>query len=1557
MIILPLSFACGFLFIQNIESKADVAYADETNITAPYIATINQVPRAVENLTYNGTAQALVTPATSINGVIKYSLDGGEWDSTIPKATEAGTYVVKCKAVGDGMVYADSIEVSVEVSILPATDNEYLYAYTNYINGWTYGDTPSKPRIKVRYGELVVEYALMYGENAGVYSTEIPTNAGFYKVRVSCPATANYNGLDYRESSFFISRKIIDVPEIEVQDFMYDGSTKIIEVPESEYYYVVDDSNIISEAGEYSLVIRLTDRLNYKWNTSAGVVFNTLERDLHYDFSVAAKTPAAFVTLPTIDETLVYSGEEIPLLLTGGEATNGVAKYRLAGGEWTTDYSAITAKNVGSYIVEYMVEADINSLEYCDSMIYSQEIVISPVVVAKPILDEREFIFNGREQTYNVDIVTGAELCEDSDMFTQTNVGYYLIKIKLCDTENYIWDDGTTDELAFNFVINPYEVTIVWTQDFVYNGETQNVEAYYLDVEGSRVDLVVSVMGELTNAGDYQATASFANEETNYILPNDTDTTITISKAMSQFGTQPRGVSAIYSDEMIDLVVAGTTDCGVMVYSIDNETWSESIPQASEKGNYEVYCKIVGDENHYDSEIITVFSAISDMTFSVMPTAIVGLEYDGVSHLLITPAVSTETDSVVKYSIDGSNTWSEDIPTAMDAGKYYVLCAIFIDGTITTQLEVEVTIAKAEASVIWSEGEYYYTGSEQIINASFTDIDGQIISLDVFVDRPFIDAGEYLARIHSNEITNYALLGDSKTVTILPVVAEFVVAPKAKNIRYESDQVFDLIEKAESNDGIVMYSLDGEVWSADVPTASEMGTYKVLVKIEPDSNHLAGEVVELITTIADVAFSVLPTAIDGLVYDGIAHTLITSAQCDAVYGEVRYSIDNGLNWTIYEPTAIDAGVYEVWVAIFNGEQKLLQVDVIATLSPKVVEINWAKDDFTYNGTIQEIYICYADINGFSIQLATIADSEFKDAGEYEITVDFKNGEINYCLPSTTSRVYTMKKAVAHFATLPASISAKYEAGETYELVISGETQDGVVMYSLDGEEWSSEVPSSSIVGKYTVLAKVSGDNNHLDSEIIELYSTIYNVTFSILPTAVENLVYNGNSQTLITQAICSDDEFVAKYRLSMNEDWSEVLPTRINAGSYTVMCAAVNGDEVVEQEAVTVKIMPKVVTINWAENNFVYNGNEQKINANYTDVNGNKVDLSVRVNKVFKNVASNYEATVSFALLTTNYTLPNVITRIYTIEPKEIEIIWSYNNYTYNGEVQTIEANYLDVNQNLVALSVTTNAPFCVAGEYTATADFKWAETNYCLPAEVTKQFNMKKYLVTKPNEDSTVYYYTGNSITYVIAESAYYTVSGNVVQNVGRYNVVVTLTDKANTAWSDQTSENLIYRFEVIQTFRVMDKENNDEAVVAKYASVDSVSDNFKNVEPTVDVKEVIEISNISEEATHKVVMTKKAEWGENFELVLIEGNTMTLLPYTITTGENGEQVVNFEVSKQGKLAVIKTNQTAQEDNASAKESNNAHVWIWIICFVVIAGGMILAILLYRRNQYKYNN
>lgn len=100
-------------------------------------------PPVAKTLTYNGSAQELITAGSSKTGTIQYSLNSGAYSTNIPTAINAGTYTVSYKVIGDKNhkdVDAKSITVVIQEPAVLETPSS-CFSFTNgTITGYTVSD-------------------------------------------------------------------------------------------------------------------------------------------------------------------------------------------------------------------------------------------------------------------------------------------------------------------------------------------------------------------------------------------------------------------------------------------------------------------------------------------------------------------------------------------------------------------------------------------------------------------------------------------------------------------------------------------------------------------------------------------------------------------------------------------------------------------------------------------------------------------------------------------------------------------------------------------------------------------------------------------------------------------------------------------------------------------------------------------------------------------------------------------------------------------------------------------------------------------------------------------------------------------------------------------------------------------------------------------------------------------------------------------------------------------------------------------------------------------------
>lgn len=139
-------------------------------------------------------------------------------------------------------------------------------------------------------------------------------------------------------------------------------------------------------------------------------------------------------------------------------------------------------------------------------------------------------------------------------------------------------------------------------------------------------------------------------------------------------------------------------------------------------------------------------------------------------------------------------------------------------------------------------------------------------------------------------------------------------------------------------------------------------------------------------------------------------------------------------------------------------------------------------------------------------------------------------------------------------------------------------------------------------------------------------------------------------------------------------------------------------------------------------------------------------------------------------------------------------VVFADKAVTYNGESHSITATNLP---DGVTVEYTGNNQ-TNADEYTITATFTGDSANYEPIADKTATLTINKASVSKPAQDSTSFVYNSNEQTYQLAENSLYTISGNKQINAGNHTVTISLNDKNNYQWNDETATDLSYSFNI---------------------------------------------------------------------------------------------------------------------------------------------------------------
>ena len=160
-------------------------------------------------------------------------------------------------------------------------------------------------------------------------------------------------------------------------------------------------------------------------------------------------------------------------------------------------------------------------------------------------------------------------------------------------------------------------------------------------------------------------------------------------------------------------------------------------------------------------------------------------------------------------------------------------------------------------------------------------------------------------------------------------------------------------------------------------------------------------------------------------------------------------------------------------------------------------------------------------------------------------------------------------------TAPTAKTGLAYTGEAKELIAAGSVTGGKMQYKLSAEtEWSDNIPTATNAGTYTVEYKVVPDDNHNAAEGGSVEVTIAKVDMVIThPTGIEGLVYTGEALVVVNKGSVIGGKI--EFFNNANDTWSEIPPTKTNAGNYQYRYRVVadnNHNEITEEYRVSFKI-------------------------------------------------------------------------------------------------------------------------------------------------------------------------------------------------------------------------------------------------------------------------------------------------------------------------------------------------------------------------------------------------
>ena len=681
-------------------------------------ASVTTAPTA-KTLHYTGAAQELVTAGVAENGTMQYRVGtNGEWNESVPTATEIDVYEVYYRAKGDAYHPDGEIVGPLVVLLTPALKD------TTITITWTMDDVLRMPDSVP--GDRGIGYVVDNGlEGFGPKTrdniTVIPFWPGNLSPEVKGPPSppdpiGPYLISTMNSGKLYFATTLGKFTRIEV------GPINTLFTPGlSNWTGWVQYDNMVIWTGNADTVKLIGDGTIREFDKIVFVIEN----------QEVPGIPASVTTAPA-DKGLTYNGAAQELV-TAGVAKGGTMQYRLGtDGEW--DEAIPTGTDAGEYAIYYRVVADTNHIdsEIAGPMVVS--IAKAPLTVTA---EDKVVVLGDEAPVYTAtfdewlggddeSVLTGS-LSFACAYSAGNQPGAYAITPSGVEAANYsltfqpgslIVKDVSLQPIGATFNINGNQVRFAagnlqynmtngtwrfadhqWTIIGAAEGNTSDSgwrdlldwsAAQSTPFVGWRILSEVECRALIDNrASQLSASATVHSQAGLILLPDGmTNPPVELNTSATDYTTNSisdENWATLENAGVIFLPVAGYRDGNNSVsYSLTNGYYWSSSSMASDAAQA-YYTRIASSYVHgaeyadkssgYSVRMVT--PALPAATLSSAPQAIDGLVYTGAPQTLVTAGQAE--NGVIAYRIGEDGRWSTAIPSATNTGTYFVYYRVIGD--------------------------------------------------------------------------------------------------------------------------------------------------------------------------------------------------------------------------------------------------------------------------------------------------------------------------------------------------------------------------------------------------------------------------------------------------------------------------------------------------------------------------------------------------------------------------------------------------------------------------------------------------------------------------------------------------------------------------------------------------------------------------------------------------------------------------------------------------------------------------------------------------------------
>ena len=482
----------------------------------------------------------------------------------------------------------------------------------------------------------------------GVIDATGATVDGTFKVKVNAAAHGDYNAAAEQEVTISIEQKpaaTVTTAPVAKTGLKYTGSAQELITAGTP-----SGGTMMYKVGSGSYSTDIPKEINANTYTIYYYVkgdenhSNSVEQ--HFDVKIE-KADATVTSAPAAKTGLTYTGSAQELI-TAGTTSDGTMQYKLG---TTGTYGAAIPQgtDADTYQVYYKVLGDANHNDYVAATPISVTICKADATVTSTPAAKTGLTYTGSAQ----ELITAGATSDGTMQYKLVTSGTYGAAIPQgTDADTYqvyykVKGDANHNDYE---AATPISVTIgkADASDTMKKaagsakyGATGNVDLSSKIANGGTLGTVTKTDGQNILAGDPYMDGNnlkftFKNEAGNVTktaainVPvngstNYEDYTIVVTvtvnaKPAPTISVPTAKAGLVFSGAAQNLISAGSTDGGTMQYKVgESGTYSTAIPQGIDAGTYQVFYRVVGDDEYADVPEDSISATISKKPVTVAP--------------------------------------------------------------------------------------------------------------------------------------------------------------------------------------------------------------------------------------------------------------------------------------------------------------------------------------------------------------------------------------------------------------------------------------------------------------------------------------------------------------------------------------------------------------------------------------------------------------------------------------------------------------------------------------------------------------------------------------------------------------------------------------------------------------------------------------------------------------------------------------------------------------------------------------------------------------------------